>query len=105
MILSDAILLLAIGFGFFLFWQGRRQAEQARRYIEQYCKQQQLQFLDMAWQSGKIAKRQRYIGWLSHYEFAFSSDGESRYHGQATLLNMRLVEITTPPYRLPETSA
>ena len=103
MILGDAILLLAVALAFVLFWQGRRQAEQARRYIERYCKQQQLQFLDMAWQGGKIAKYQRYIGWLSRYEFAFSSDGESRYIGQAKLLNMRLVEITTPPYRLPET--
>lgn len=101
MILTDAILLLSIGLAFTLFWQGRRQAEQARRYVQRYCEQQQLQFLDIAWQGGKIAKVKRYIGWLSRYEFGFSSDGESRYTGQATLINMRLVDINTPPYRLP----
>lgn len=101
MTLIDAILLLGISFAFVLFWQGRRQAEQARRYVERYCQQQQLQFLDIAWQGGKLAKMKRHIGWLSRYEFGFSSDGESRYTGQATLLNMRLVDINTPPYRMP----
>ncbi|RWU12314.1 DUF3301 domain-containing protein [Pseudidiomarina gelatinasegens] len=101
MVLADAIALLLVGFVVLIFWQGRRQAEQARRYVEQYCKQQQLQFLDIAWQGGRPAKLQRHLGWLSRYEFGFSSDGESRYNGQATLLNMRLVEITTPPHRVP----
>lgn len=101
MILGDAILLLLVGFVVLLFWQGRRQAEHARRYVEQYCKKHQLQFLDIAWQSGRPAKRARHIGWLSTYEFGFSSDGESRYVGQATLLNLRLVEVNVPPHRVP----
>lgn len=102
MILADALLLIGIGFAFMLFWQGRRQAEQARNYVEHYCQQQQLQFIDMAWKSGKITKIKRHVGWLSRYEFDFSSDGESRYTGCATLLNMRLIDITTPPYRIPQ---
>lgn len=104
MILLDVILLLLIVWVGYLFWLGRRQAEQAHRYIERYCQQHQLQLLDCAWQRGYPAKRGRYVGWLSHYEFRFSSDGETRYVGSATLLNLRLVQITTPPYRLPAES-
>lgn len=101
MALIDAILLIGVGFIGLLFWQGRRQAEQARRYVENYCKQQQLQFLDIAWLGGRPAKLKRLIGWQSKYEFGFSSDGESRYTGHVTLLNLRLVDITTPPHRVP----
>ena len=99
--LSDAITLILIGFVGWLFWQGRRQAEQAKRYAERYCQQHELQFLDIAWSHGRPAKRGRHFGWLSHYQFAFSSDGESRYEGTMTLLNLRLDEVITPPYRLP----
>lgn len=101
MILGDAILLFIVGFIVLLFWQGRRQAEQARRHVEHYCKQHQLQFLDIAWQRGRPAKWARHIGWLSTYEFGFSSDGESRYVGQAKLLNLRLVDVQVPPHRVP----
>lgn len=102
MVLGDALLLLIILLMAVLFWQSRRQAEYARRQVESYCKRHQLQFLDIAWQSGRIAKRGRYIGWLSRYEFDFSSDGESRYTGQAILINLRLLKVNTPPYRLPD---
>ncbi len=101
MILSDAIVLLCVALVIVLFWQGRRQAEYARRYAQQYCKQNQLQFLDIAWKRGRIAKIGRHIGWLSDYEFAFSSDGESRYEGNISLINLRLRDVSTPPYRLP----
>jgi len=102
MVLGDALLLLIILLMVVLFWQSRRQAEYARRHVENYCKKHQLQFLDIAWQGGRPAKRGRYIGWLSRYEFGFSSDGESRYVGQAVMLNLRLLEVNTPPYRLPD---
>lgn len=102
MMLLDAILLLAIAMVFWLFWQGRRQAEHARRYAQRYCQQHQLQFLDIAWRNGKLAKKGRHFGWLSNYDFAFSSDQQTRYEGELQLLNLRLVNITTPPYRVPD---
>ncbi|CAB0149803.1 hypothetical protein PSI9734_00382 [Pseudidiomarina piscicola] len=102
MVLFDAILLIAIGFVGLLFWQGRRQAELARVHAKRYCEQHQLQFLDIAWQGGRLAKRGRHIGWKSHYQFAFSSDRESRYEGDLQMLNLRLLAIETPAYRLPD---
>ena len=99
--LSDAILLITISFTGWLFWQGRRQAEQAKVHAERYCQQQHLQFLDIAWLGGRPAKLGRHVGWLSHYSFSFSSDGESRYEGTISLLNLRLEKVVTPPYRLP----
>lgn len=100
--LSDALLLIAVGFVGMLFWQGRRQAEQARLHARNYCKQHQLQFLDIAWQGGKLSKSGRHFGWLSRYQFAFSSDREHRYEGEITMLNLRLQKVDTPVYRLPE---
>ncbi|MDT7524781.1 MULTISPECIES: DUF3301 domain-containing protein [Idiomarinaceae] len=100
--LSDAMLLIFIGFIIFLFWQGRRQAEQARRYAAAYCKNHQLQLLDIAWQAGRPARFERHWGWRSSYQFAFSSDGESRYEGELVMLNLRLLEVNTPAYRLPD---
>lgn len=100
--LSDAILLIAVGFVALLFWQGRRQAELARLHAKRYCQQHQLQFLDIAWQGGKVSKLGRNWGWLSRYQFAFSSDREHRYEGQITMLNLRLQNVDTPVYRLPE---
>ncbi|RUO58548.1 DUF3301 domain-containing protein [Pseudidiomarina insulisalsae] len=100
--LGDAILLLAIGFIGLLFWQGRRQAELARMHAKRYCERNQLQFLDIAWQGGKLARSGRHWGWQSHYQFAFSSDREHRYEGDLHMLNLRLQHIETPVYRLPE---
>lgn len=100
--LSDAILLIGVGFVGLLFWQGRRQAEFARAHAQRYCQQHGLQFLDIAWQGGKISKAGRHWGWLSRYQFAFSSDREHRYEGEITMLNLRLQNVDTPVYRLPD---
>ncbi|RUO50975.1 DUF3301 domain-containing protein [Pseudidiomarina aquimaris] len=100
--LSDALLLIAVAFIGLLFWQGRRQAELARVHAQRYCQQYQLQFLDIAWQGGKLSKAGRHFGWLSRYQFAFSSDREHRYEGEITMLNLRLQKVDTPVYRLPE---
>ncbi|MDN7137680.1 DUF3301 domain-containing protein [Pseudidiomarina sp. 1ASP75-14] len=102
MVLLDAILLIGIGFIGLLFWQGRRQAELARMHAKRYCEQHQLQFLDIAWEGGRLARHGRHMGWLSRYQFAFSSDRESRYEGELQMLNLRLLRIETPVYRLPD---
>jgi len=102
MVLADALLLLILLFIALLFWQGRRQAEIARVHAQRYCQQHQLQFLDIAWQGGKIARHGRHIGWLSRYQFAFSSDREHRYEGEIQMLNLRLLKVDTPVYRMPE---
>lgn len=100
--LADTLLLLLLVLVLWLFWQGRRQAEYARSYALRYCQQQQLQFLDIAWQRGRLRKVGRRIGWYSVFQFAFSSDREHRYEGELELLNLQLLRVTTPVYRLPD---
>ncbi|RUO42291.1 DUF3301 domain-containing protein [Pseudidiomarina aestuarii] len=101
MMLADVILLLGLCFGGYLFWQGRRQAEAAQQHARRYCQQEGLQFLDLAWQASRPHRWGRRMGWQSRYNFGFSSDGESRYEGEITLLNLSLQRVSTPPYRLP----
>lgn len=99
--LIDVVILLLLVLVISLFWQLRKQSEYATQQAQLYCKQHQLQFLDIAWEYGRPRKIGRHIGWFSRYRFGFSSDAETRYEGTLELLNIRLVDVKTPPYRIP----
>lgn len=101
--LDSFLLLTLIGLAIG-FWFWKKQDEFARVYAQQICKQQGLQFLD-------IARKKSYpnfkfgISWYAHYQFGFSSDAESRYEGYIELSNLRLAKRHLPAYRIPEPPA
>lgn len=85
-----------------LFWQFRRLGERAQRYASQYCKQHQLQYLDIARQSGSLKISKRGPLWQTTFSFGFSSDRENRYEGELIFANTHLVKVSMPVYRVPD---
>ena len=100
--LSTVILLAFICTLAALFWQFRRLSERAQRYAQQYCKQHQLQYLDIARQRGSLKINKRGPVWQTSFSFGFSSDRENRYEGELVFANTQLVTVSMPVYRMPE---
>lgn len=79
----------------------RKLAERAKLIAQQHCKQQNLQFLEIARTSSKLRFSKRDgLHWLSVFEFDFSGDGESKYTGKLILRNSRLENVDLPAYRI-----
>jgi hypothetical protein len=96
--LMDALYLLLLILGVYLFWQWRLQEESARKHAETVCKQYKVQFLDVARSGGRLRLTPR-TGWEARFQFGFSSDTKSRYEGELTLLNLNLRDVQMPPHR------
>lgn len=99
--LIDVLTLLAIAVVIWVFWQHRQQAESASRHAQHYCKQQQLQFLDVRREHTRWSFKGRQPGWRATFILGFSSDGETRYEGTLELHNQQLIGVSLPPYRVP----
>lgn len=97
--LSTVMMLAAVACIAGLFWQFRQLGEQAQRYAIHYCKQNQLQYLDIALYQMRLRLGRRGPYWHSRYRFGFSSDHESRYEGELQFSNRRLLKIEMPVYR------
>lgn len=87
-----------------LFWQIRQLGELAQQHAERYCRQHQLQYLDIARQRNRLSfsrgeSGQRGPYWRTEFCFGFSSDREHRYEGTLVMANRRLLQIKTPVYR------
>ncbi|MFU8784078.1 DUF3301 domain-containing protein [Aliidiomarina sp.] len=103
--LMDALYLLLLILGVYLFWQWRLQEESARKHAETVCKQYKVQFLDVARSGGRLRLTPR-TGWEAQFQFGFSSDTKSRYEGELTLLNLNLRDVQMPPHRsAPDTTS
>ncbi|MCL5254961.1 MAG: DUF3301 domain-containing protein [Gammaproteobacteria bacterium] len=96
--LLDALALLGLFLLGYLFWQWRLQEEQARRHAEQVCEKNNVQFLDIARSSGRLALKPK-LGWQASFTFGFSSDSKSRYEGEIVLINLYLKQALLPPFR------
>lgn len=96
--LLDALALLSLFLLGYLFWQWRLQEEQARRHAEQVCEKNNVQFLDIARSSGRLALKPK-LGWQARFIFGFSSDSKSRYEGEIVLINLYLKQAVLPPFR------
>lgn len=91
-------------FAALLFWYFaylRRVSEYARSHANKYCKKENLQFLSIARLSSK-PRFSKKLGpyWESHFDFEFSGDGTSKYHGNMKLKGYKLDNIDTPAYRV-----
>lgn len=100
--LTSVLLLLLIAVIALLFWQFRQQSERAHFFAVQFCKQNQLQLLDINRSSGKFIWQKRGPAWLADYDFGFSSDHEQRYEGKLRMANLHLRKIDTPVFREPK---
>lgn len=103
--LSTVMLLAFISVIVALFWQFRRLGERAQSYALNYCKQHQLQYLDIARQRGSLKISKRGPLWQTTFSFGFSSDRENRYEGELVFANTQLVKVHMPVYRVPESEA
>jgi hypothetical protein len=93
------LLLLLSGAG--LFWQQRRQAEQAEQHLRRYCRQHELQLLSVARSHRQLARQPLRL--LTYYQFEFSSDGESHYEGTLIMQGDRIARVLVPAHRVPLT--
>lgn len=100
--LSSILWLAGISVVAILFWQFRRLGERAQAYAQHYCKQHQLQYLDIARQRGSFKFNQQGPVWQTTFCFGFSSDKESRYEGHLIFANARLIKVEMPVYRVLE---
>ena len=86
------------------WWQGDKIKSIAMQYLDQYCREQDLQLLDQTivlkgvWpqrsDSGSLQLRRR-------YEFEFTSTGEERYRGLIELCGRRMQRIKLEAHILP----
>lgn len=100
--LSSIVWLAGISIVVTLFWQFRRLGERAQAYAQHYCKQHQLQYLDIARQQGSFKLTRQGPIWQTTFCFGFSSDKESRYEGHLVFANARLIKVQMPVYRVPD---
>lgn len=101
--LTTVLLLMLVAVIALLFWQLRQQSERAHFFAVQFCKQNQLQLLDISRRSGKLSWQKQGPAWLADYNFGFSSDHEQRYEGTLRMANLQLRKIDTPVFREPKT--
>lgn len=78
-----------------LFWLQRQQAEVAWQYMRRYCQHHDLQLLSLARHRRELAHNPLRL--LTHYQFEFSSDGESHYQGTLKMQGLHIVGVDLPP--------
>ncbi|MGN5112362.1 DUF3301 domain-containing protein [Aeromonas jandaei] len=81
------------------FWLQRRQAELAWQYMRRYCQHHDLQLLSLARSRREVAGKPLRL--LTHYQFEFSSDGESHYQGILKMQGLHVIGVELPPHRIP----
>lgn len=91
------VILVAIGYR---FWRLRDFSEMARRYIESYCSQHNLQLLSVARSKTRIAMNRGKLDWKLTFQFEFSGTGEDRYIGSVEMLGNKVLSTYTPPHRI-----
>ncbi|MGY3862134.1 DUF3301 domain-containing protein [Aeromonas lacus] len=81
------------------FWLQRRQAELAWQYMRRYCQHHDLQLLSLARNRREVTGKPLRL--LTHYQFEFSSDGESHYQGTLKMQGLHVIGVELPPHRIP----
>lgn len=63
--------------------------------MRRYCQHHDLQLLSLARHRRELAHNPLRL--LTHYQFEFSSDGESHYHGTLKMQGLHIVGVDLPP--------
>lgn len=91
------LILLTLGW---LFWQTRLLAENAKKAVDDYANKHDLQILALARTALKPSRNNHgRFCWKAHFQFEFSSDGESYYVGNIVINGDNVISIDTPAYR------
>jgi|TARA_B110000908_G_C10091091_1_gene374047 hypothetical protein len=79
----------------------RKVSEAALKHCQQYCQNEELQFIAIARRSSrfKFTKKEGFY-LFSLYDFEFSGDGDSCYQGQVSLKALKLDRVELPAYRV-----
>jgi hypothetical protein len=84
-----------------IFWTSRQAAEAAKDHAQHQADKLQVQLLSVACQKRRLGiLKNGKPGIKSQFDFEFSSDGQSVYHGTLYLENSRLVKTDIPPHRI-----
>ncbi|MFD2179271.1 DUF3301 domain-containing protein [Veronia pacifica] len=100
--MTDLLAILAVSLFCFLFWQQRRQSENAQRFIRQRCQQLDLQLLSIARGEHSFGWPKGPVNFQTRYFFEFSVNGADSYQGYALMVGLRLKSVYIPPHPMPE---
>jgi hypothetical protein len=101
--LSDLVWIFLLALGGWYLWAGMAAKEQMRRATAAHCAQLGVQLLDdtVVLCRTRLKRDNRgQVRLLRSYEFEFTSTGERRYTGVATLHGRRITQIQLAPYHL-----
>lgn len=98
--IGDLLLILALCFAGFLFWQQRHQAEIAKQAIQRHWPEG---VLNLCWPKATLSSCKSSLSqwrWHTIYLFEFSSLGDDCYQGQLEMRGFRTVGFALPPHRM-----
>lgn len=98
--LYDLILLMVIALFAVQFWRFRGIAENAQKYLENYCENKGLQLLSVARIKTGLGIYRGKLDWQSSFIFEFSGNGEDSYQGQIKMSGVRVLETSLPAYKI-----
>lgn len=101
--LSDLLWLFLLALVGWYFWAGMAAKEQVRRAARSHCDQLGVQLLDdtVVLVRTRLKRDSRgQVRLLRNFEFEFTSTGEHRYAGIATLHGRRITQIQLSPHHL-----
>ncbi len=79
----------------------RQVSEAAKRHLNRYCKEGELQLLSVARRSSRVKfTKQHGLCIYSTFDFDFSGDGESNNQGYLTLCGLKLEKVHLPAFRV-----
>ena len=100
MTLGSLVILLSIALVAFQFWRLRGIGEFSIQYANQYCANQNLQFLSLARRSTRISAQKGKFDWKIVYQLEFSSSGSDAYIGTMTCFGHAVIEMYLPAYKI-----
>lgn len=95
---------LALAAGAAYWFGAMRSKELARAAGLHACRAAEVQFLDDTVALTRVRLRRDDHGrirFFREYRFEFTSDGNTRYHGELAMLGTRVVRVELEPYRDP----
>lgn len=101
--LSDVVIWMSFLGIAALWWQGHAVKDLALKATRDYCESMGVQLLDDGLALRRLWVQRNASGTLClrrTYAFEFTTTGEQRYHGTATMLGRRLDAVQLEPHRI-----
>ena len=101
--MTDVLLILAVGVIAAFFWQLRQMAEISRRFAERECQKQKVQLLAIAMESARPSfGGHSGICWQAKYMLEFSTDGINQFKATITMRGKQIQKIQWPIFPEPD---